>query len=108
LSKIKLGQIAKFVKMLDQQILLRFQIFECLRAAYAGPVNIHERVLRVMNVPGQNHRDPWFAELYKSVLEDTKFIYQTTEGTPFIFPGTGTGGWEVRDAAKGRLFCMEF
>ncbi|GAX81546.1 hypothetical protein CEUSTIGMA_g8974.t1 [Chlamydomonas eustigma] len=60
-----------------------------------GPVNIHERVLRVMNVPGQNHRDPWFAELYKSVLEDTKFIYQTTEGTPFIFPGTGTGGWEA-------------
>jgi len=48
-----------------------------------------------MNVPGQNHRDPWFAELYKSVLEDTKFIYQTKEGTPFIFPGTGTGGWEA-------------
>ena len=48
-----------------------------------------------MNVAGQNHRDPWFAELYKSVLEDTKFVYQTKEGTPFIFPGTGTGGWEV-------------
>ena len=48
-----------------------------------------------MNVPGQNHRDPWFAELYKSILEDTKFVYQTKEGTPFIFPGTGTGGWEV-------------
>jgi alanine-glyoxylate transaminase/serine-glyoxylate transaminase/serine-pyruvate transaminase len=58
-------------------------------------VNIHERVLRAMNVPGQNHRDPWFAELYKSVLEDTKFIYQTKEATPFIFPGTGTGGWEA-------------
>ena len=22
-------------------------------------------------------------------------IFKTTEGTPFIFPGTGTGGWEV-------------
>ncbi len=30
-----------------------------------------------MNVPGQNHRDPWFADFYKGVLEDTKFIYQT-------------------------------
>lgn len=60
-----------------------------------GPVNIHDRVLRAMNVPGQNHRDPWFAEMYKSVLEDTKFVYQTKEGTPFIFPGTGTGGWEA-------------
>lgn len=48
-----------------------------------------------MNVPGQNHRDPWFAELYKSVLEDTKFVFQTRDGTPFIFPGTGTGGWEA-------------
>lgn len=48
-----------------------------------------------MNVPGQNHRDPWFAELYKSVLEDTKWVFQSKEGTPFIFPGTGTGGWEA-------------
>lgn len=60
-----------------------------------GPVNIHERVLRAMNVPGQNHRDPWFPELYKGVLEDTKFIFQTKTATPFIFPGTGTGGWEA-------------
>lgn len=63
--------------------------------ATIGPVNIHDRVLRAMNVPGQNHRDPWFAELYKSVLEDTKFVFQTRDGTPFIFPGTGTGGWEA-------------
>ena len=54
-----------------------------------------------MNVAGQNHRDPWFAELYKSVLEDTKFVYQTKEGTPFIFPGTGTGGWEVGACVGG-------
>mmetsp|Transcript_19024 Transcript_19024/g.32549 ORF Transcript_19024/g.32549 Transcript_19024/m.32549 type:complete len:445 (-) Transcript_19024:1163-2497(-) len=60
-----------------------------------GPVNIHDRVLRAMNVPGQNHRDPWFADFYKGVLEDTKFIFGTKEATPFIFPGTGTGGWEA-------------
>lgn len=34
-----------------------------------GPVNIHESVLRAMQVPGQNHRDPWFAEFYKKCLE---------------------------------------
>lgn len=34
----------------------------------AGPVNIHDRVLRAMNVPGQNHRDPWFAAFFKDVL----------------------------------------
>lgn len=59
-----------------------------------GPVNIHERVLRAMNVPGQNHRDPWFAAWWKEILEDSKLVYGTTQGTPFIFSGTGTGGWE--------------
>ncbi|GBG00276.1 hypothetical protein Rsub_13002 [Raphidocelis subcapitata] len=59
-----------------------------------GPVNIHERVLRAMNVPGQNHRDPWFAAWWKEILEETKILYGTTQGTPFVFSGTGTGGWE--------------
>ncbi|GIL80982.1 hypothetical protein Vretimale_9319 [Volvox reticuliferus] len=60
-----------------------------------GPVNIHERVLRAMHVPGQNHRDPWFAQFYKDCLEDSKLMYGTKEATPFIFSGTGTGGWEA-------------
>lgn len=60
-----------------------------------GPVNIHDRVLRAMNVPGQNHRDPWFAAFFKDVLADSKYVFQTQAGTPFIFSGTGTGGWEA-------------
>lgn len=32
-----------------------------------GPVNVHDSVIRAMSVPGQNHRDPWFAEFYKQV-----------------------------------------
>jgi len=48
-----------------------------------------------MDRPAQNHRDPWFAPFFSSILEDTKMIYGTKEGTPFIYPGTGTGGWEV-------------
>lgn len=31
----------------------------------------------------------------QSILEDTKFIFQTKEATTFIFSGTGTGGWEA-------------
>lgn len=60
-----------------------------------GPVNIHDRVMRAMAVGGQNHRDPWFASVFKEVLEDSKWLYQTKDATPFIFPGTGTGGWEA-------------
>ncbi|KAI8466678.1 MAG: pyridoxal phosphate-dependent transferase [Monoraphidium minutum] len=59
-----------------------------------GPVNIHERVLRAMSVPGQNHRDPWFAAWWKEILDESKIIYGTEHGTSFIFSGTGTGGWE--------------
>jgi alanine-glyoxylate transaminase/serine-glyoxylate transaminase/serine-pyruvate transaminase len=57
-------------------------------------VNIHDSVLRAMHVPGQNHRDPWFPEFYKQCLSDLKMIFGTADGTPIIFPGTGTGGWE--------------
>jgi len=60
-----------------------------------GPVNIHENVQRAMQVPGQNHRDPWFAGFYKKCLEDVKWLYQSKKGTAIIFPGTGTGGWEA-------------
>jgi hypothetical protein len=67
--------------------------FECCDAA--GPVNIHEQVMRAMDRPSQNHRDPWFPPFFQQILEDTKYIFKTTEGTPFVFPGTGTGGWEV-------------
>ena len=59
-----------------------------------GPVNIHENVLRAMDRPSQNHRDPWFAPFFKECLEDSKMIFGTKKGTPFIYPGTGTGGWE--------------
>lgn len=59
-----------------------------------GPVNIHDKVQRAMAVPSANHRDAWFAPWFKSILEDTKMIFDTEHGTPFIFPGTGTGGWE--------------
>ena len=58
-------------------------------------MNIHDRVQRAMDRPGENHRDPWFAPFFTQILDDSKLIYNTTEGTPFIFPGTGTGGWEA-------------
>ena len=57
----------------------------------AGPVNIHERVMRAMTRPSQNHRDPWFNPWFCSILEEVKTIFKTKEATTFIFPGTGTG-----------------
>jgi hypothetical protein len=59
-----------------------------------GPVNIHERVLRAMDRPSYNHRDPWFPPFFSAILQDLKMIFGTTKGTTFIYPGTGTGCWE--------------
>lgn len=42
---------------------------------------------RPLQVPGQNHRDPWFADFYKKCLQDLKLIFGTKEGTTIIFPG---------------------
>lgn len=40
-----------------------------------------------MAVPGQNHRDAWFAPFYKKILHDCKYLFQTEKATPIIFPG---------------------
>lgn len=33
--------------------------------------------------------------LHRDVLASVKPVFGTEAGTPFIFPGTGTGGWET-------------
>ncbi|NOQ77632.1 MAG: aminotransferase class V-fold PLP-dependent enzyme, partial [Methylococcaceae bacterium] len=42
-----------------------------------------------------DHRSPIFPKLLKPVLEDLKKIFKTETGQAFIFPATGTAGWEV-------------
>ncbi|GMH33806.1 hypothetical protein BSKO_01640 [Bryopsis sp. KO-2023] len=59
-----------------------------------GPVNIPQSVLQAMQMPGQNHRDPFFQPIFRKLLQDVKFLFGTTKATSFIFSGTGTGGWE--------------
>jgi alanine-glyoxylate transaminase/serine-glyoxylate transaminase/serine-pyruvate transaminase len=60
-----------------------------------GPTNIPERVRRAIDVPLEDHRAPSFAEFSKPLLEDVKKIFRTTTGHVFLFPSTGTGGWEA-------------
>merc|ERR1711871_497107 len=42
-----------------------------------GPVNINDRVLRAMNIPGKNHRDPGFNHLVDGLLRDLKYLFKT-------------------------------
>lgn len=60
-----------------------------------GPTNVPDRVLRAMARPQEDHRSSAFPNLTRGLLEDLKPVFGTTQGQPFIFPASGTGGWEA-------------
>lgn len=60
-----------------------------------GPTNIPDSVLNAMHVSAEDHRAPDFPDLVKPLLQDLNRVFKTTEGQSFIFPATGTAGWEV-------------
>lgn len=60
-----------------------------------GPTNTPHEILSAMHVPMEDHRSPLFPELLKPVLEDLKKVFKTETGQAFIFPATGTAGWEI-------------
>ncbi|HEY6208147.1 MAG TPA: aminotransferase class V-fold PLP-dependent enzyme [Gemmatimonadales bacterium] len=60
-----------------------------------GPTNVPDRILRAMHRAMEDHRSSAFPELTHGLLADLKQIFKTTTGQPFIFPATGTGGWEA-------------
>jgi alanine-glyoxylate transaminase / serine-glyoxylate transaminase / serine-pyruvate transaminase len=60
-----------------------------------GPTNVPDRVQRAMMVAMEDHRSSKFPELSKSLLNDLKKVFKTTTGQVFIFPSSGTGGWEA-------------
>jgi alanine-glyoxylate transaminase/serine-glyoxylate transaminase/serine-pyruvate transaminase len=60
-----------------------------------GPTNMPDRLRLAMHVQTQDHRAPDFVETFAPVLEDTKRVFGSTEGTIITFPASGTGGWEA-------------
>jgi alanine-glyoxylate transaminase/serine-glyoxylate transaminase/serine-pyruvate transaminase len=60
-----------------------------------GPTNVPERILRAMDRAMEDHRSSAFPALATGLFRDLKQVFKTTTGQPFIFPATGTGGWEA-------------
>jgi alanine-glyoxylate transaminase/serine-glyoxylate transaminase/serine-pyruvate transaminase len=60
-----------------------------------GPTNVPDSILSAMHIPMEDHRRPDFPELVTPLLENLKKIFQTEAGQCFIFPATGTAGWEI-------------
>jgi alanine-glyoxylate transaminase/serine-glyoxylate transaminase/serine-pyruvate transaminase len=60
-----------------------------------GPTNIPDAVLRAMHVASEDHRGPDFPNLVQPILENLKKVFRTESGQCFVFPATGTAGWEI-------------
>ena len=62
--------------------------------AVPGPTNMPFRVRQAMDVALEDHRAPDFPAFTLPLLADLKKIFRTETGQVFVFPGSGTGGWE--------------
>jgi alanine-glyoxylate transaminase / serine-glyoxylate transaminase / serine-pyruvate transaminase len=60
-----------------------------------GPTNVPSEVLNAMHVNMEDHRSPIFPKLLKPLLQDLKKVFKTETGQAFVFPATGTAGWEI-------------
>ena len=60
-----------------------------------GPTNIPDRLRKAMNVQTLDHRSPAFVDLLTPVTAGLKKVFKTATGEVFMFPGSGTGGWEA-------------
>ncbi len=59
-----------------------------------GPTNMPFRVRQAMDVALEDMRAPDFGDFVKPLLADTRKVFKSETGQVFIFPGSGTGGWE--------------
>ena len=59
-----------------------------------GPTNVPRRIQNAINIEQEDMRAMDLPEFTLPLYEDMKKIFQTSTGRVFIFPASGTGGWE--------------
>ena len=60
-----------------------------------GPTNIPEAIRKACDMPTIDHRSPLFATILHPALDGVRAVMKQTRGETFIFPASGTGGWET-------------
>lgn len=60
-----------------------------------GPTNIPEALRKAVDMPTMDHRSPLFGKILHPAIEGVKKVLKTTQAQVFVFPSTGTGGWET-------------
>ncbi len=60
-----------------------------------GPTNMPEALRRACDLPTIDHRSSVFPELLNAARQGVQTVLSSTVAEVFIFPSTGTGGWET-------------
>ena len=60
-----------------------------------GPTNMPESLRKAVDMPTLDHRSPLFGQILHPALAGVKQILKSETAKIFIFPSTGTGGWET-------------
>ncbi|WP_127115848.1 L-aspartate--glyoxylate aminotransferase BhcA [Shimia sediminis] len=60
-----------------------------------GPTNIPESLRKACDMPTIDHRSPLFGQILHPAREGVRKILKSDSAEVFIFPSTGTGGWET-------------
>ena len=60
-----------------------------------GPTNIPEKLRRACDLPTMDHRSAHFEDILQPALKGVKSVLKTRTAEVFLFPATGSGGWET-------------
>ncbi|NNF25000.1 MAG: aminotransferase class V-fold PLP-dependent enzyme [Rhodobacteraceae bacterium] len=60
-----------------------------------GPTNMPEVLRKAVDMPTLDHRSSTFATILNPALAGVAKVLKTEAGKIFVFPSTGTGGWET-------------
>lgn len=60
-----------------------------------GPTNMPEAIRQACSMPTIDHRSPLFGKILHPCLEGVRKVLKSADAKIFIFPSTGTGGWET-------------
>ncbi|WP_415919301.1 L-aspartate--glyoxylate aminotransferase BhcA [Tateyamaria sp. SN6-1] len=60
-----------------------------------GPTNIPEVLRKACDMPTIDHRSPLFGSILHPARDGVRQVLKSASAEVFIFPATGTGGWET-------------
>ncbi|NVK13366.1 MAG: aminotransferase class V-fold PLP-dependent enzyme, partial [Rhodobacteraceae bacterium] len=60
-----------------------------------GPTNMPEALRKAVDMPTLDHRSPLFGQILHPALAGVKKVLKSESAEVFVFPSTGTGGWET-------------